>query len=334
MKSYYNSLKLVKFMFVDEIKLIIKAGNGGPGRVSFSLPPGHGPDGGNGGKGGDVIIEATSDLSALMRYAHKREIKAENGEAGERNRKFGKNGKSITLILPYGCQIVELDTQKITEVDKLHSQFVLCHGGMGGRGNYEFRSSTNTTPMYAHPGLPGEVKYTQIVLKLIADYGLIGLPNAGKSSLLNELTGTHVKTAQYPFTTIEPNLGVTGNKIIADIPGLIEGASAGKGLGVKFLKHIEKTKMLLHCIASDTSNPLGDYKTIWQEMQKFNPSLKKKKEIILITKTDLTSIKRLKEIRKSLKTLKKIIHECSVYDYDSIVALDEILNTSSKSKLD
>jgi GTPase len=311
-------------MFVDEIDLTLKAGKGGKGRVSFRNPPLRGPDGGSGGKGGDVYIEATDEINALSHYSSKKMIEAEDGVMGGKEQRFGHTGKDRILPVPIGSVITDLEDGTVFEVKK-GEQLLICKGGLGGRGNYEFRSSTNTTPMYAQPGLPGQIRRVHIDVKLIASFGLIGLPNAGKSSLLNELTGTEVKIAQYPFTTLEPNLGVLNRKILADIPGLIEGASSGKGLGIKFLKHIERTQALIHCIASESEDVLKDYEVIWKELGEYNKVLKEKAEIIVITKNDLVSKEQLKKIKQLFSKSKKNVMDVSIYDYESIEGLKKYL---------
>lgn len=316
-------------MFVDELTITLKAGHGGSGKTSFYKPPQKGPDGGNGGKGGDIYIRLTSDLTALKAYSHKRLIEAENGQAGGSKRMFGLNGKDIEITLPQGVTITDLETGEKIDLDMLPQRMLICKGGLGGRGNHEFKSSRNTTPEYAQPGLEGDQRTLLVILKLIADFGLIGLPNAGKSSLLNELTRTQAKVADYPFTTLEPNLGNLRHHqksiIIADIPGLIEGASSGKGLGIKFLKHIEKTTTLLHCISTESENPLPDYKTVRNELEQYNPELLKKPEIILLTKSDQLDAKKIKSLITKLKPLKKKITPVSIYDYDSMEKLKELL---------
>lgn len=310
-------------MFVDELILKVEAGHGGHGKVSFRRPPNRGPDGGNGGKGGSIYIQPTSDIMRLGRFSRNTNIKADNGEVGQRSTKFGKDALDKTVTLPVGSFIEVLEDGTIFEITPETDTFLIAEGGLGGRGNHEFRSPTNTTPMESEPGEKGEKKTLKILLKLIADYGLIGLPNAGKSSLLNELTRANVKVANYPFTTLEPNLGVCGKKILADIPGLIEGAASGKGLGIKFLKHIEKTSALLHCIAADSISPKEDYKTIWKEMTAFDKALADKKEIILLTKSDTVN---QQELTKKTKLFKgKTVIPVSIYDFDSIENLKSLI---------
>lgn len=312
-------------MFIDETEVILKAGHGGAGKVSFYPGLKAGPDGGNGGKGGDVYLEGTSDLTALKQFTSLKTISAQNGSQGQSNRKSGPNGQDKTVILPIGSVLINQQTNQELEVQTPNQKILICEGGLGGRGNFEFKSSVNTTPMRAQPGLPGEEKHFKIILKLTADFGLIGLPNAGKSSLLNELTNANVKTANYPFTTLEPNLGVLDGKILADIPGLIEGASEGKGLGIKFLKHIEKTGELLHCISAESENIENDYQTVIKELESFNPTLLQKPQIIIITKTDLVSEEKLKDQIKILKRYKLKIIPVSIHNFYQIENLKKNL---------
>lgn len=316
-------------MLIDEAEVILEAGHGGAGRVSFYKVWMKGPDGGNGGRGGSVFIKATTDLTALRSFTAKKSLSAENGEMGGKNKSSGKDGKDLEILMPVGTVLEETNTGEVFELTKPNEVILIAKGGLGGKGNTEFKSSRNTTPEYAQPGLPGEKKEFKIHLKLIADYGLIGLPNAGKSSLLNELTAANVKTAEYPFTTLEPNLGSLNGKILADIPGLIEGASTGKGLGIKFLKHIEKVATLLHCIAANAENTLEDYQTVWNELENYSEIFKGKPEVILLTKSDLVSEKKLKEKLKELKKLKIKIIPVSIHDWDSLENLKKELYHSN-----
>lgn len=305
-------------MLVDEAEIIIKAGHGGPGKVSFRGKKTGGPDGGDGGRGGDVYVRATTDIYALKQFLSQKVLKAQDGMSGETETRSGENGKDLILTMPVGTYFEDEKGNEI-ELTEAGQEVLIAKGGLGGRGNESFKSSSNTTPRYAQKGLSGETKKLKLRLRLIADFGLIGLPNAGKSSLLNELTNANAKIGDYPFTTLEPNLGVLNGRVLADIPGLIEGASEGKGLGHKFLKHIEKVKLLLHCISSDSDDPAGDYKVIRDELKKFNPELLEKKEIILLTKSDLKK-----------PTIKKIgkqeVIPISIHDWDSIQALIKILS--------
>ncbi len=320
-------------MFIDEVEVTFEAGHGGPGKVSFiTYVYKGGPDGGNGGKGGDLYIRVIDDLTLLKQFLTKKEIKAENGAPGEGNQKTGKNGNDLYISLPLGTTLKIHNSDEVIELNKAGEEILLCKGGIGGKGNYQLRSSKNTTPLVAQPGLPGEKKSVFINLSLIADFGLIGLPNAGKSSILNALTNANVKIGNYSFTTLEPNLAVISDpyktkKILADIPGLIEGASEGKGLGIKFLKHIEKVSTLLHCISSESNDPLKDYQTVRNELSKFSPGLLEKKEIVLLTKSDLLEDKDLASKLKALQNLKEKVIPISVIDEKSLVKLkDQLLN--------
>ena len=274
-------------MLLDKVDVTFKAGDGGNGKVSFKKI-GRGPDGGSGGRGGDLYIEASSDLTILYQFSRKDSLSAGDGVPGWNNVKSGAKGEDLVITLPVGTTLINRDTgQEILELTEVDQRLKLLKGGDGGKGNFEFRSARNTTPMKAQKGFPGEVLNLTLNLKLIADFGLIGLPNAGKSSLLNELTNSNAKVGNYAFTTLSPNLGVVNGKVIADIPGLIEGASEGKGLGVKFLKHIEKVKVLLHCVDATSTDYQKDYETVRTELGNYNKDLLKKKEIILLTKSDL-----------------------------------------------
>ena len=305
-------------MLIDEAEIIIRGGHGGAGLVSFRGKKGGGPDGGGGGRGGSVYVKATSDIYALQQFLSKKICKAEDGEGGGVETRSGANGRDLILTMPVGTLITDEKGSEI-ELTTIGQEVLLAKGGLGGRGNESFKSPTKTTPTYAQKGLKGQEKSLKIKLKLIADFGLIGLPNAGKSSLLNEITNANIKIGDYPFTTLEPNLGVLNGKVLADIPGLIEGASEGKGLGHKFLKHIEKVKLLLHCISCESDDPLKDYKIIREELKKFNPDLLNKKEMILLTKSDL------KETERSPLAEKEVI-PISIHDWDSIQILTKVLS--------
>ncbi|MDP3973244.1 MAG: GTPase ObgE [Candidatus Daviesbacteria bacterium] len=311
-------------MLVDEVEIIVKGGHGGKGRVAFYSKMGAGPSGGDGGRGGDVYVQTTSDLYALNKFLSQPECKAWDGQLGGGNRKTGADGEDLTLIMPMGTTIYDQEGQEI-ELNELNKKVLLAKGGLGGRGNAFFKSSSNTTSRFAQSGLPGVERKLILKLKLIASFGLIGLPNAGKSSILNELTNAQAKIGDYPFTTLEPNLGMLNGIVIADIPGLIDGASEGRGLGHKFLKHIEKVKLLLHCVSSQSDNPLGDYKVIRDELKKFNPKLLEKEEIILLTKSDLVEKKDLEKKLKSLAKTKKKVLPVSIHNWDSLQVLIKAL---------
>ncbi len=311
-------------MLVDEAEITVSGGHGGPGKASF-FNKGTGPDGGNGGKGGNVYIKSSTDLNALNRFAGQKEFSAPDGEPGASNKKFGANGRDLTLSVPVGTDIVDLDSGETFSLDTADQTVLVTIGGTGGQGNDALKSARMTTPLHAQHGLPGQKRRLRLVLRLLADFGLVGLPNTGKSSLLNALTAANAKVGDYEFTTLEPNLGVFNSKVIADIPGLIAGASVGKGLGLKFLKHIEKVPVLLHCISANTKSLLADYKTVRKELGEYNKALLKKKEIIVVTKIDLVDER---ESQKILKTLGKIpvdVLTVSVFYDESLKKLKKIL---------
>jgi len=314
-------------MLIDEAKVKIKAGDGGEGIVSFGKGGKSGPDGGNGGNGGNVFLLASSDLTLLNQFRAKTLVSAEDGSFGSKDKKTGKDGKDLILKLPVGTMITDLGSKEKFEMDKVGKKIFFCKRGKGGVGNFELRSSRNTTPKHTIPATKGQIRKLKIILKYIADFGLIGLPSAGKSSLINELTEANVKTAEYHFTTLSPNLGVLPNKkIVADIPGLIEGASKGKGLGIKFLKHIQKVSLLLHCISADSPDHEKDYKIIRHELGEYDKKLLKKKEVILITKNDLIGKSDEKMIESKLKGIGKKIVFTSIHDLSSIEKLQKMLS--------
>lgn len=318
-------------MLIDEVYINVKAGKGGAGRVAF-FPMKSGPCGGDGGDGGSVIVRGKREVKNLNSLAQKKSFVAEDGGQGENFNKTGHRGADAIINVPLNTEIINtmLKTKiVITEPDR---DYFICHGGKGGRGNDKFKSATNQTPKHADPGLPGESAHFKIILKLIADAGFIGLPNAGKSSLLNEITNARVATAPYPFTTLEPNLGAFENFIIADVPGLIEGASTGKGLGSRFLKHIEKVKVLYHCISCENEKPEEVYATIRKELMQSNPLLTEKREILLLTKLDLIEPKKRANTLKSLeKKLKLPVLGVSIHDLDSIEALKASIRTQAQT---
>lgn len=313
-------------MFIDEIEISFKAGNGGPGKVSFFPGKHSGPDGGNGGYGGDLYIKVSPHLTNLNNFLGKHLISAPNGVPGGSNNRAGAKGEDLEVGLPIGSLLIDTEKDQEIELSEEGQKVLLCIGGKGGRGNSKFKSSSNTAPTYAQKGLKGQTRHFKILLRMIADFGLIGLPNAGKSSLLNELTNANVSVASYPFTTLQPNLGVLNKKVIADIPGLIEGASAGKGLGIKFLKHIEKVKLLLHCISAESDNIVTDYKTIIKELKEYNPNLLNKEQIILLTKSDLVDKKDLDKKIKQLKKLQTRVLPISIHDFDSLEVLKILIH--------
>lgn len=320
-------------MLIDDVKIKISTGKGGRGAVAFNKNlMSLGPAGGSGGKGGSIYAKAVSDLNGLNQFRYAKEVKAENGRDGRNQFKDGGDGKDLIIKIPVGTVIHNLTNKTEVEINKIGEQALLAQGGKGGKGNFHFRSSKNTSPTQFQPGLPGEEFELRLELKLIADVGFVGLPNAGKSSLLNALTKASAKVANYPFTTLEPNLGAYYELILADIPGLIEGSSAGKGLGIKFLRHIERTKILFHFISAESNFPRKDYKIIRQELGIYNKTLLKKLEYVFLSKSDTLSPV---EIKKKLEILKKINSNAiaiSIYDDKSLEAVKKILNNIKQEK--
>ena len=317
-------------MLIDDVTIRVRAGNGGKGAVAFQKSRfALGPTGGSGGEGGSFYFVGVSDLSALKQFRFKKAVQAEDGGNGKGEFVDGPKGKDVIFKIPVGTVITNLDKHEKIEIVKIGEPILMAKGGKGGRGNFLFRSSTNTTPMQSQPGIPGEAYSLRLELKMIADVGFIGLPNVGKSSLLKELTNANPKVANYPFTTLEPHLGVYYDLILADIPGLIEGASEGKGLGIKFLRHVERTKILFHFISAESDDFKRDYETIKKELGDYNQDLLNKEEYIFITKTDMVDKDVLKE-RMSKWRKKKI--PISIYDYDSIEKVKEVLNEILKKK--
>lgn len=319
-------------MLIDEVTITVKAGKGGNGSVHFrrnAQTAKGGPDGGNGGNGGNVYIQGIDDILGLQEFRFKKILSAEEGVAGGRQNLFGRNGKDLTIRIPMGTLVTNVDTNDQFEVTDTNTKILIAKGGVGGRGNNEFKTATDQAPHYAEKGTPGEEKVLHLELRLIADIGFIGLPNAGKSSLLKALTNANPKIGNYPFTTLEPNIGMMHGIALADIPGLIEGASEGKGLGMQFLRHIEKTKLLVHCI--DITNPeiVSSYKTIRKELQEYNEEIIKKPEIILLTKIDLVTPKEAEKIvKQTAKLLHKEVLTVSIIDDESMNALKTTLQES------
>lgn len=287
--------------FVDEAEITLTSGNGGPGASSLrreKFVPRGGPDGGDGGNGGSVILVADTALGSLLDFKHRRHIRAENGERGMSSNKFGKCGQDAVVRLPVGTVVRDAETGEIlADLVEPGQEVVFLKGGLGGRGNAKFATSTNRTPTYAQPGLPGEERRVRLELKLLADVGLLGFPNAGKSTLISRISAARPKIADYPFTTLIPNLGVVSygegrTFVVADIPGLIEGASDGAGLGIRFLKHVERTRLLLHLVdGSDGGDPLEKYRVIRGELEAFDPELAQRPERVVLTKMDVTEVR-------------------------------------------
>lgn len=289
--------------FIDEAKIYVKSGKGGNGCISFrreKFVPRGGPNGGDGGKGGDIIFVTNENLSSLLDFRYKKKYKAKNGEHGKGKDQHGKNAPNLIIPVPIGTLIKNLDAGEVLgDLTENEQQIVAAKGGSGGKGNARFTSSTNQAPRHAEPGQEGKELNLLLELKLLADVGIIGFPNAGKSTLISKISAARPKIADYPFTTLVPNLGVVSYDdgktfIVADIPGIIEGAHEGAGLGIQFLKHVERTKILLHLLdLSPMTNrdPIEDYKTMNKELKAFSKELSKKPQIIALNKVDITEAK-------------------------------------------
>jgi len=288
--------------------ITVQSGNGGKGCVSFrreKFIPRGGPDGGDGGKGGDIILSTTSRKRTLYHFKYQKNFKAENGAHGQGKQKTGKNGLNLTIELPPGTLVIDADTgHLIKDLVDTGETFVILKGGRGGQGNAKFKTSTHRTPRFAQPGEPGETRTLKLELKLLADVGIIGLPNAGKSTLIAAISSARPKIANYPFTTLTPSLGVVQTNraepfVVADIPGLIKGAHQGTGLGIKFLRHIERTRILIHLIdvsSIDPDDPLHQYHTINQELAMYDEKLAKKPQIVVLNKLDLSGVQKVADI--------------------------------------
>lgn len=315
-------------MLIDNVPLVVRAGDGGNGAATFartSMKARGGPDGGNGGNGGDVLFQGSPNVNDLREFRYKKKILGKNGGHGTKHNGFGRNAPHIVVNVPLGTRVTNVDTGEVINIESVEQPVIIARGGAGGFGNVKFKSATNQAPTNRELGGAGEVKNILLELRLIAAIGLIGLPNAGKSSLLTKLTNATPAIGAYPFTTLEPTIGMFGKYPIADIPGLIEGASRGVGLGIKFLKHIEKTKILVHCIDITSSDILKDYETVRSEFRAFNPMLLEKPELIFLNKTDLVDEELIKKASKPFVDLKKQVFAGSVHDETSISALKPIL---------
>ena len=316
---------------IDFARITIKAGDGGDGRVSFrreKFVPKGGPDGGDGGRGGSVYFETDKDLNTLKPFQFQKVFSAQNGEAGGKNKRHGADGSDLIIKVPVGT-VVNKELDLVKEGEKV----CLAKGGHGGRGNWQFRSPTMTTPRIAEAGIMGEAKQLTLELKLLADVGLIGLPNSGKSTLLSVLTKAKPKIADYPFTTLEPNLGVLrltrSNLVIADIPGLIEGASRGRGLGIEFLRHIERCKILVHILDGAklliSEVLLKDYQTVRNELASYSTSLIDKPEIVVLNKIDVLNKKQIRTAMTTLKKTKKSVIGISAASHENLEELKKEL---------
>ena len=301
-------------MFIDEAEILVRSGKGGDGMMHFhreKFVPRGGPDGGDGGKGGDVILEVKTSINTLQAFRHVSRYIANDGKGGGPNNMSGKSADDLIVAVPPGTVVYDAETGELLgDLTKAGERLTICKAGRGGRGSQHFATSRNQAPRTAERGEPGEEKHLRLELKLIADIGLIGVPNAGKSTLLAALTNARPKIAPYPFTTLDPNLGVAAvdddtNVVLADIPGLIEGASHGAGLGHDFLRHIQRTRVLIHLLDGLSSDPVADYSQIISELALFDPNLAKKPQIVALNKIDQPEVQeRLAEIKKAMKKKK------------------------------
>jgi GTP-binding protein len=322
-------------MFIDQAKIWVKAGDGGRGCISFrreKFVPKGGPDGGDGGKGGDVYFQSVANLDTLLDFSGKHHWQAENGGHGSGANKHGSNGRDLIIKVPPGTLIHDTDLDLLlTDLSKVDMKVRVCRGGRGGKGNKAFATATSQTPRYAEPGKSGQERNLRLELKLIADVGLVGMPNAGKSTLISRCSAARPKIADYPFTTIEPVLGIVElpgfrRFVMADIPGLIEGAHAGAGLGHEFLKHIERTKLLVHILdlmPTDGSDPAQNCKTIRAELEKHSKALAAKPEIIVANKIDLDPDGQI--VRDLRDKLKQPVHPISAVTGHGVRELTELL---------
>tara|TARA_B100000686_G_C16746393_1_gene949680 strand:- start:114 stop:1097 length:984 start_codon:yes stop_codon:yes gene_type:complete len=322
--------------FLDQVKIFVKAGKGGSGSASFrreKFIEFGGPDGGDGGKGGSIVFVADRNLNTLIDFRYKSHFEAENGQNGKGRKKTGKNGKDLVLKIPIGTQIFEEDNNTlIDDITNAEQKICVANGGSGGLGNTRFKSSINRSPRKKTEGNKGEGFWIWLQLKVIADIGIVGLPNSGKSSLLSVLTRAKPKIADYPFTTINPNLGVTNydNKevTLADIPGLVEGAHEGVGLGAKFLRHIERCKNILHLIDITNDNLLENYSKVRKELFKYSNKLAKKREIIVFNKIDMANEEEInKKIDLFSKKIKKKIYTISALKNKGLKTIKKALVT-------
>ncbi len=298
--------------FVDYVKIFCKSGNGGAGSAHLRrekyIPKG-GPDGGDGGRGGHIILEGNQQMWTLLHLKYQKHIKAGHGEAGGKQRSTGADGEDIILQVPLGTIARDAETGEfLFEITKDGEQKVLMNGGRGGLGNDHFKSSTNQTPRYAQPGEPGVEGWKILELKVLADVGLVGFPSSGKSTLLSVVSAAKPEIAEYHFTTLVPNLGIVGHReqrsfVMADIPGIIEGAHKGRGLGLRFLRHIERNSMLLFLVPADSKDHLKEYKILLSELEKYNPELLDKQRFLAVSKADMLDKELMEEVSKELKEI-------------------------------
>jgi len=319
-------------MLIDKVKIKVTGGKGGDGIALFSRDKMTlGPTGGDGGQGGNIFLEGKADIGALRQFRYQREFIAESGQNGAKKCRTGADGKDIVLKVPVGVVIKKEGVNGQEEITKIGERILLARGGKGGRGNFSFRSSKKTSPREFTEGTEGEKWEVEIELKLIADVGLVGLPNVGKSSLLNKLTGAKSKVANYQFTTLEPHLGVYNKIILADIPGLISGASTGRGLGIKFLRHIERTRIILYLVSSEATNWRDDYKIVKKELFLYKKELELKPSYLVVTKIDLLKeAERIALITQVRKEFPKSL-AVSIYDEKSIGEIKQFLDQLTNS---
>lgn len=315
---------------VDEVRIHAQGGHGGPGVTRWLHLRGKdkaGPAGGDGGRGGDIVFVGVQDLSALSQFRFAKKFRAENGKPGGNNNKHGADGAPIVLSVPIGTVLKITTTGQVFEIIKEGQREVVFKGGAGGFGNSHFKSSVLQNPELVTPGKSGGVGDIEITLKLIADVGLVGFPNAGKSSLLNSLTRAQSKVGAYPFTTLDPHLGDFYGRLIADIPGLIEGASSGRGLGSKFLRHIERTGLIVHLVSAEQEDIVSSYRAIRKELEAFGRGLENKKELVVLSKSDMLTPE---ELKKRISELSAAVGEGEVVP---ISILDDDLVKSFKDRL-
>ena len=330
--------------FADEVSFHVKAGDGGNGSINFrqeKYVPKGGPDGGDGGNGASIIVRADHNLNTLSEFVRHKSFKADDGAPGRGQKSSGKNGVDLILAVPVGTQVFEVDDTGetpreflVADLVKSGDQFMVAKGGAGGYGNHRFARPNFQTPKFAELGEPGEEGDIVLKLKLVADVGLIGLPNAGKSTLLSVITNAKPKIAEYAFTTLSPNLGIVKANdtsfVVADIPGLIEGASAGKGLGVQFLRHIERTRLLVHMVDGASADPLKDFKVVNQELKQFNPELAVRPQVVVINKLDAISEEKLAELKKLKFGTGKVLYIAAATHQGVVELIQAILVALSK----